>query len=141
MIDYVDRVLRHWAQEMSVHRPGVNLGYGNAWRGGMFAEGVQVRNRRLTARGTASRTGPVLTDIGKVAERVNQAVERLPKALQEVVNVQYLEYSGYTKAQKADVLGCSEKTLYANIHRAHELLSADLPDAYAKFRTTYPHCG
>lgn len=140
MIDYVDRLLRHWAQEMSVHRPGVNLGYGNGWSGA-FTEGVKGSTRELTARGTATRSGPVRTDIGKVAERVNQAVERLPANLQEVVNVYYLEYSSATREQKAEVLSCSVKTLYSNIHKAHENISADLPDAYVNFGATYPHCG
>jgi DNA-directed RNA polymerase specialized sigma24 family protein len=130
MIDYVDRLLKHWAQEMSVNRSGVYLGYGNGW-GGTFTEGDAASTGLLTARGTASRSGPARNDLGKVAERVNQAVERLPEALQEVVSVQYLECPSLTAREKSLKLGCGVATLYNNIHRAHELLSDDLPDSYA----------
>lgn len=139
MIDYVDRLLKHWAQEMSVHRPGVNLGYCPGWFGVVTEGGRSARP--LTARGVATRSGPVVTGLGKVAERVNQAVERLPEYLQETISVFYIEASVLTYLQKAERLGCSVKTLYKHIHRAHELLSDDLPDSYVNFSSRYPQCG
>jgi DNA-directed RNA polymerase specialized sigma24 family protein len=80
----------------------------------------------------------VTTKIGVIAERVSQAVGRLPKDLQRVIEVQYLSNSAITREQKAEQLGCSTKTFYKHIHRAHEQLSDDLPDSYASFGSSYP---
>lgn len=139
MIDYVNNLLKHWAQEMSVHRPGGHLGYGGAWMGGAVDKpSSHVRIRPLTARGVASPRGAVNTKIGVIAEQVHQAVARLPEELQTVIHVQYLDSSAVTRELKAEALGCSTKTLYKHIHRAHELLSDDLPDSYARFGASYP---
>jgi hypothetical protein len=141
MIEYVDKLLRHWAQEMSVSRADVNLGYGRAWGGGMMELVGSGGSARLTARATATRSGPVVGGIGKVAERVDQAVERLPADLQEIVNLHYLEYPSASVVEKAQMLGCGKRTFYDNIHRAHKYISNDLPDTYVNFGRIYPHCG
>jgi hypothetical protein len=143
MIEYVDKVLKHWAQEMSVSRAHVNLGYcrGRVWGSGMMELVSNSGSGRLTARGTATRSGPVVGRISKVAERVNQAIERLPEDLQEIINLHYLDYPSASVVEKAQMLGCSRKTFYENIHRGHRFLSDDLPDTYANFGDRYPHCG
>lgn len=135
----MNNVLKHWAQEMNFHRPGSNLGYGSSWVGGAVDKpSSHFRVRPLTARGVASPPGLVNTKIGVIAERVQQAVSRLPESLQTVIHVQYLDQSAVTYELKAEKLGCSAKTLYKHIHKAHELLSEDLPDSYATFGSSYP---
>lgn len=141
VIDYVDRLLKHWAQEMNTANSSVSLGYRSGWMSGAISEGGGVRVKALTARGTATRPGPRVHDIGRVAERVDLAVNALPEHLKRVVQVHYLERPGDTIVSKAMAVGCSRKTFYKNIHRAQNELKDDLPDSYVNFTVRYPHCG
>jgi hypothetical protein len=141
MIEYVDKVLKHWAQEMSVTHAAVKLGYGRAWGSGLMELVGSSGSGRLTARGTATRSGPVVGRLSKVAERVNQAIEGLPEDLQEIIILHYLDYPSASVVEKAQMLGCGRRTFYDNIHRAHRFLSDALPETYVNFGHTYPHCG
>lgn len=130
MIDYVDRLLVHWAQEFSVRDGGLALGYQSGWIQGV---GVQVggsTRARLTARATASKPTPARAGVGRIAERVNQAVERLPEHLEKAIRLKYLERPGLSGAQNARILGVPTSTFHRYIHRAHELLSDDMPTSF-----------
>ncbi|MCB1699704.1 MAG: hypothetical protein KDI14_02540 [Halioglobus sp.] len=136
MIEYVDRLLAHWAQEFSVRDAGVSLGYGQGWSGAALAEVSGSSGGAVTARGVASRPTSARSGVGKVAERVNQAVERLPEHLQKGVRVHYLEHPAAKVFFKAQLLGCSSRTFHRVIHMAHEQISSDLPDSYVYWRLT-----
>lgn len=134
MIEYVDRLLVHWAQEFSVRDGGISLGYSPGWSGGALAEVSGNPDRAVTARGVASRPTRARTGVGKVAERVNQSVEALPEHLRKAVYTNYFESSGLKVNLKAKKLGVSRRCFYNYIDRAHELISRDLPDTYVHWR-------
>lgn len=138
MISYVDRWLQHWAQEMRVPTEGVSLGFRSAWPGGAVGIGSETGRGRVTARGTASRSGAKRTGLGPFAERINQEIERLPPRQQEVLRAYYLVHSSLTVAQKAEDLGCSQKTMYKHIHKAQAALAAALPDGYVDTALFHP---
>lgn len=137
MIEYVNQLLKHWALEHSVDRSSHDLGYRSTWIKELSG---QKSSGRVTARGTATRPTQARAGVGKVAERVDLAVSRLPEHLKLVVDLHYRD-SSMTSDEKARYLGCSVNTVYKHIHKSHELLSVDLPDSYARWRDTYPHCG
>lgn len=138
MIDYVDTWLQHWAQEMRVPVAGEHLGFRSTWPSGAVPVGSESGRARLTARGSSSRSGPKRTGLGRFAERVNQAIDRLPGREQEILRGYYLTHDALTVEQKAHALGCSAKTMYKFINRAHAALSADLPDTYADTALFHP---
>ena len=145
MIDYVDKLLKHWAQEMSVTHTTAGLGVRSAWvdMGKNVGSCDLVRSKahgRYTATGVATRPSRLRGGVGKVAERLDRAVEALPEHLKLVVEVQY-RHNFNTPREKALFLKCSVKIFYKHIHRAHELISVDLPDSYANWSLSYPPCG
>lgn len=142
MIEYVDRLLVHWAQEFSVRDRGVSLGYGRSWSGGALMEVSGDPDRPVTARAVASRPTAARSGVGKVAERVNQAVEQLPEHLQKAVRIHYLEWPAAKVEQKAKILGVSNRSFHNYMHRAHIIISLNLPDSYVTWRLKSPQaCG
>lgn len=134
MIEYVDRLLAHWAQEFSVRDAGLSLGYQPGWCSPAITEVGVGSARVVTARGTASRPTMARAGVGRVAERVNQAVEKLPEHLKATIKMHYLERPELIASKKADNLKISLRTFHKYIHRAHEVISADLPDSYVHWR-------
>lgn len=134
MIEYVDRLLVHWAQEFSVRDGGISLGYTPGWSGGALAEVGGNPDRAVTARGTASRPTRARAGVGKVAERVNQSIEQLPEHLKKAIYMNYFEASGLKVSAKAESLGVSLRTFHNYIHRAHHQISDDLPATYVHWR-------
>ena len=137
MISYVDRLLVHWAQEFSVKDQGVSLGMAFGWSPGIQAAVSADSELGVTARGVASRPTSARAGVSRVAERINTAVESLPTQLQEVVRLHYLECPGLSGAEKADILRCSLRSFHNYIHRAHEQISAALPDSYVQWSLKY----
>lgn len=115
----------------------VGLGYRAGWGGGVLTEGGQT-TRQLTARGVASPPTPARGGIGKVAERVNRAVEALPGDLQRVVRLHYCEAPWASGAEKADVLGVSLRSFHRYVHRSHEAISGYLPESFVGWSPKYP---
>lgn len=134
MIVYVDRLLVHWAQELSVRGVSVNLGYRPGWSGAALIDAGRKTSRKLTARGSATLSSKSSATVGKVAERVNQSVERLPCHLQKIVRVHYLDGPWLSSAQKSDVIGISVRKYYRDLHAAHAEIGDELPDSYANWK-------
>lgn len=144
MIEYVDKLLKHWAQEMQADQvPGSDLGYPrSSWpfegRPRDDQDGrVWSRPERETAQGTQSRRAPRRGGVGKVAETVDAAVVQLEHDLMVVVVVHYRQ-PDKTAREKAEFIGISNKTFWKRIHKAHVALSAGLPDSYSHWTGIYP---
>ncbi len=138
MIDYVDRLLVHWAQEFSVRDGGMALGYQAGWISGATTRVGGGTGGKLTARGTASKRTAARSGVGKVAERVNQAVERLPAHLEKAIRQRYVDGPGLSVSQNAVILGVTTRTFHRYIHSAHEALSNDLPTSFVHWQLKRP---
>ena len=142
VIDYVDRWLKHWAQEMAAMNAEDDLGLRSPnWVAGANAVGSETGRASLRAQGKASRSGPKVCRLGSAAERIDQELQKLSDREKQIIDAYYLSHPHLTVTEKALEVGCSLKTLYKHIHNAHEKLSAALPDSYALRGPSYPQCG
>jgi len=110
---------RRWKTIQTYERPGafvrrvaINLAHSRARR--LAAEA------RALARYTNGQSPSVLPLDPSERDFWN-AVRRLPRRQKEVIALRYLE--GYSEAEIAAVLGCSEATVRVHVHRAKEALS------------------
>lgn len=136
MIDYIDRLLQHWAQELAVESTGRGFGGGSSWsfHGKPMDDDERahfwIKHDRLTAHGKQSRKGAPGGGLGPIAERVHAAVQDLPSQQRRAVYMHY-RYPGRTADEKAQFLGCNKGNFWKLINKAHTRLSDCLPDSYA----------
>jgi DNA-directed RNA polymerase specialized sigma24 family protein len=137
MIDYIDRLLQHWAQELAAESTGRGFGAGSSWpfHGKPIDDEERaefwVKHDRLTAHGKQSRAGAPSSGLGQIAEAVDRAVQDLPGQQRRAIYMHY-RYPGRTVEEKASFLGCNRANFWRLINRAHIRISNYLPDSYAR---------
>lgn len=139
MIDYIDRLLKLWANEKAQRGQSVGGGLGYPSRSSWVEIGrpqdqaiaTGRRSAQLTARGTATRSSPAPSyGMGAIASRVDQEVAKLPDHERGIIEEHYSK-PWLTVEEKAQDRGISKKNIYKHIHKAHTRLAAALPDTWA----------